>query len=684
MHASIEEVALIPNNATSFSDPPQERSHEGRRMKVLLVNMPCGSIRPPLGVSLLKSHLVRDGFDATVFNANIYFARRIGSRFYHYLSELAPVESLLGEFLFSRCLYPDRPSEPYLSFVGTYFPLEFPPTARQQLAEAEAHVDAFLEECLMRILRGDYAVVGFTTSFSQNIASLALAQRLSHLRPDTVIAFGGANCEDKMGLALHKSFPFVDLVFCGEADISFPQAIKTLAKGEPLAKIPGLVYRDSVSGASAFTSLSPQRVKSLDDLPYPDYDDFFSEYALLPAGSRTAGVPMETSRGCWWGEKHHCTFCGLNGLSMMFRTKSPERALAELTYLQCRYKVSDIQMVDNILAMDYLKTVLPKLAQATSKPAIFYETKANLTREHLTLFRSAGIRAIQPGIESLDTRVLRLMDKGTTGIRSVELLRNCREVDIWPHWNILYGFPDEPEDAYERMATNVDWLLHLDPPNVCTRLRLDRFSPLYMRAGEMGIVDVRPVQAYSLLYNLPAEAIQEIAYYFDFAYVDGRCPNAYSASLQTAVAKWQTIGDGDLTVEQIADSAVVIDTRGEQRREVILKRTAAQMYMNCLTSKTLRTLEERFGAHVQSRGVIPILEEWIQDKIMLELDGRYLSLAIDVAGSRLSKRRRKPTWHRVLRDALFPDVDTAGITRGLFSSSRSRGRPSTDIQGQQS
>jgi ribosomal peptide maturation radical SAM protein 1 len=639
-------------------------------MRVLLVNMPCSSIRPPLGVGLLKSLLSRDGFDATVFNANIAFADRLGVRFYHYLSELAPIESLAGEFLFARCLNPEIPREPYLAFLGSRFPLECPPEARDQLERAGSHVEGFLTECVTRIVDGDYTVVGFTSSFAQNMASLALAQRLKQVRPETVIAFGGANCEDRMGLGLHRAFSFVDLVFCGEADISFPQAIRALSRGESLADIRGLVHREPLDGSSAFVDLSPQRIRNLDDLPYPDYDDFFREYASLPCGSRTAGVPMETSRGCWWGEKHHCTFCGLNGLSMAFRAKSPERALAELAHLQHRYDVSDIQMVDNILAMDYMKTVLPALARATSKPALFYETKANLTREHLALFRSAGISAIQPGIESLDTRVLRLMDKGTTGIRSVELLKSCREIGIWPHWNILYGFPDEPPDAYELMATRVEWLTHLDAPNVCTRLRLDRFSPLYMRAEEFGITDVRPAQAYSLLYDLPPDTVREIAYYFDFSYRDGRCPDAYAEPLRTAVAEWQASRGGDLTVEQGSNAVTIVDTRGKRRREVVLEDLPAQIYVSCLTSKTARSLEERFQVPPRSQCISSLLEQWVAEKIMLELDGRYLSLAIDATVARLSRRRRKPSWSQVLRAALADEARGATSSRGLFSDPR--------------
>jgi ribosomal peptide maturation radical SAM protein 1 len=326
-------------------------------MRVLLVNMPCSSIRPPLGVSLLKARLVQDGHEVAIFNANINFARRVGVRFYHYLAEVAPVEALLGEYLFSHRVFPERETG-YLEFLTSKFGEECPPAALEQLAHARGQVDPFLAECLEVASERDYELVGFSSSFTQNMASLALAQGVKARRPETLIAFGGANCEDLMGLTIHQSFPFLDFVFCGEADISFPRVVEALSTGWGLDRIDGVVWRD-LDGKSGYASLAPEKVKDLNELPYPDYDDFFTQCEQLPEGSRLAGVPMETSRGCWWGEKHHCTFCGLNGLSMAFRAKEPERALAELDFLRDRYGVEDIQMVDNILDMRYLKSFLP-------------------------------------------------------------------------------------------------------------------------------------------------------------------------------------------------------------------------------------------------------------------------------------------------------------------------------------
>src|SRR4029078_9458024 len=63
-----------------------------------------------------------------------------------------------------------------------------------------------------------YDIVGFSSTFQQNIPSLALARELKRRHPGVKILFGGANCEDEMGRELHRSFPFLDVVCSGEAD----------------------------------------------------------------------------------------------------------------------------------------------------------------------------------------------------------------------------------------------------------------------------------------------------------------------------------------------------------------------------------------------------------------------------------------------------------------------------------
>ncbi|MCE0447111.1 hypothetical protein LT493_30015 [Streptomyces tricolor] len=59
------------------------------------------------------------------------------------------------------------------------------------------------------------------------------------------------------------------------------------------------------------------------------------------------------------GEKHHCTFCGLNGFAMAFRAKPGERLWAEIDRLVRRHRILDVVTVDNIIDMAYSATSCP-------------------------------------------------------------------------------------------------------------------------------------------------------------------------------------------------------------------------------------------------------------------------------------------------------------------------------------
>ena len=79
----------------------------------------------------------------------------------------------------------------------------------------------------------NYSIIGFTSQYWQQVASLALARRIKERWPDKIIAFGGANCDGVMGQTLLRLFAFVDWAFSGEADISFPRAVVQWQQGKP-------------------------------------------------------------------------------------------------------------------------------------------------------------------------------------------------------------------------------------------------------------------------------------------------------------------------------------------------------------------------------------------------------------------------------------------------------------------
>ena len=283
---------------------------------------------------------------------------------------------------------------------------------------------------------------------------------------------------------------------------------------------------------------TPAPVRRMDSLPVPNYSAYFEALSSSAIGaSIQPRLLIETARGCWWGEKQHCTFCGLNGQTMGYRSKSPARASEELLYLSKKWGVERIEFVDNILDLKYIDTLFPELARAGSKLEFFLETKSNLRFEQLRTLRRGGVRAIQPGIESFSNQVLQLMRKGCTGLQNIQLLRWCEELGITVFWNLLYGFPGESEAEYARMAELVPLLTHLQKPGYCGKIHVDRFSPLFTNAG-LGVGEPRAAAAYSYLYPLEAEQLGNLAYFFEFDYADDREPAKYAGALGEEIARW--------------------------------------------------------------------------------------------------------------------------------------------------
>jgi ribosomal peptide maturation radical SAM protein 1 len=623
-------------------------------MKVAFVNMPFGAIRPAIGVSLLKSHLAHMGVSSQILYLNMRFARKLGLGEYQYIAEQTPSQSLAGDWVFSRAAFGARVDADVLyleSFAHRF--RRIPSTSRGMttLVRARDMAEEFLGECLDQVEWGSYEVIGFTSTFTQNVASLALARRLKERFPRSVIVFGGANCEAEMGLQAHRSFDFIDFVCSGEADLSFPELIQNLMTGKDTCPIPGVISR--LDGRSRCVSLAPQRVENLDSLPYPDYGDFFEQSSGISSSYKP--ILMESARGCWWGAKHHCTFCGLNGTSMAFRSKSASRVLEEVMDLCTRYESRFIEMVDNILDMHYFHDLLPELQKRRLQLGLFYETKANLSKEQVAALRDAGILSIQPGIESFSTDILRLMRKGTTAVQNVQLLKWCKELGVKPLWNIIYGFPGENPADYEATVRLMDSIHHLQPPFGFGAIRLDRFSPNFVSSAQLGICNVRSDRSYRYIYDLPDDDLFRLAYYFEHDYDDGRDPEDYTQDVRKAVRRWQAEpANQGLVYADHGELLAIWDFRSEAKKTLtVLKGYERAVYLYCDQNRSLQHVHTFLAADgCPTVEIEPFFERLINARLMVNLDSRYLSLAVRAGNVGTQKTpmatRPKPAEHVVL------------------------------------
>jgi ribosomal peptide maturation radical SAM protein 1 len=497
--------------------------------------------------------------------------------------------------------------------------------------EMQKYARGFIRNLAAEIAADPPDVVGFTSTFMQNVPSLALAKELKKLVPGILTVLGGSNCDGPQGPALHRNFEQLDFVISGEGERSLPALLDRIAKGASVANIPGLSWRDegqTVVNPPAKTALPFAAV------PAPNYDSYFHalENSLVQHHVRPMMV-LETSRGCWWGEQHQCTFCGLNGSNINFRSKAPERIAHEVRDLAERYQVLDLIMVDNILDMKYLSTVMPEIAALDCDLRIHYEIKSNMTRGQLSSLKQANVLYVQPGIESLSSHVLRLMDKGVSAAHNVRMLRDGEDLGLNVTWNILYGFPGETEEDYRGLLKKFATLEHLQPPTGAWRIALERFSP-YFEDPSQGFMFRRPAAIYDFIYKVPRDQLYDLVYLFDSRSQGISGP--LEDELKLAVDEWaKAYPQSSLSYWTDDRGRVIVeDRRASWPEEVIeLDDLQSNVYLGMFQGAGREGVRRRLadsGYVVVDGDVEEILRYFVDRGLTFEEGGRYVSVAVEV------------------------------------------------------
>jgi len=612
-----------------------------KEKKVLLLNMPFTTITyPPIAICLLKACLEKEKIPCDTRFLNLDFASMINVDTYESICNEQNGDLFFGERLFASEVYNDNslcPDTEYVDFLKKKCPAS--DFYIQNYPLILSKIKDFLDYCIEKIYWEDYYLVGFTTMFEQNMPSLALAKRIKSLHPEIKIIFGGANCEGEIGLALHKKFSFVDFVCSGEGDIVLPKIAKSLNEKQKKFNIPGLIYRNNKMSQV----IDKESVLNLDDLPYPDYSDYFDQLnKLFPGKQVCLEVSIETSRGCWWGEKSQCHFCGLNGKMVKFRVKKVERVLDELDCIVKKYikpyHLKQLSMVDNIIAKHYFTDLLPKLKGRRTDTIIFWETKSTLNKHQVKALADANVFLIQPGIESLNTSILKLMGKGTTSLHNIQLLKYCKEYNIYPSWNILTGFPGETVSYYKEMIAIMSKIYHLQPPDQQGPFMLQRFSPYHAHPEKFGLVKKHPVEGYRYIYPFSDQEINLFAYYYKHDYQDGfNPPKKYEMSIYEMIQYWRESHNNGATLyayEQQDLSLLIVDNRNESRSsEIVLDETQAAIYLYCDSIRTLHSIydyiRKKFSNYaIRTRDIHDFLNKMTSLDLILCEDNKYLSLAI--------------------------------------------------------
>jgi ribosomal peptide maturation radical SAM protein 1 len=546
----------------------------------------------------------------------------------------------LGDWAFAGALYDDVDDSighDYAKFIRENGVTE------EELALARAvrrRVSEFISQVADDIVRMAPDVVGFTTTFQQNTASLAAARAIKQRSKNTKVVFGGANCDGPQGAALHRAFTFIDFVIRGEGEVAFPELLAILADPghADLGTVPGLCYRaddgTALVNPMQANPLPPRAIAS------PRFDAYFERFEIsVTADWVEPKLVVEGARGCWWGEKHHCTFCGLNGTSMQFRSKNPDRFVNEVLQLVRRHQVLDVIVVDNILDPAYFNSALPRLASEGYDFRLHFEVKANLRRDQFDALRAAGAVQVQPGIENLSSRVLGIMNKGVTGCQNVCTLRDAQSAGVTTTWNYLYGFPDEAEADYTSIIEQFPALHHLDPPTGADRIVVERFSPYFDRPA-LGFASLRPAVQYEHTYRLAGAELMDLAYVF------ASSPRGISGTaadrLGQAVSDWRAnYPDSSLTCEYTDGRFVLLNTRPLYTWRSAELADPAEVGLFKMLNRPRRRSMLAARLNADERFITRRIEQWTEMGLLFHDGGRVVHVATEADNQLLMRVQQR-------------------------------------------
>lgn len=581
-----------------------------------------------LGAAQIKSVLDRSGLRGKLANIYVDFAHRIGVGLNDFLAGLTSATGV-GEVLFSSVLF-DREDGYIDDFVTTFLPPEvlthtvlrgFPVSTNHLLEALVLECDAFVEEHARIIAAEKARAVGFSVTAYNVMSSLALARALSSKAPDIKIVFGGSYFHGRIGKTIFDKFEFIDYLVADEGDVVAPPLFSALSSGKDPGPFPGVWDRrrpDRYTGSSVV----PGSV--FNDLPYPDYDDYFQRldrYGLRENCRVT--VYLEGSRGCIWGQSGPCRFCGNPYAGQKYRTKDTRRLARELDYLLDRFGPEMICPTDFSLPSPHLREVY-----ANSRSArVFAPLRADASDEDFQHLGRIPNLVVLPGVESFLPKDLEAMNKGVAPLENVRFLKRCSELDLHVVYNLLHPLPKQRGSDVLSHVDIISHLSHLKPPRMLALLFWP-FTEYVEDRASWGLEDLVPRHFYSYIYPFDDDTVASLCYeYVSDNYYDAM-EGSGQESLSRAIAEWhRRWWRSHLVLTEREDCLAIVDTRfGWKPRIHRLSGIERSIVLACETPVSMDGLQM---TTCLSRAEIEVALEWlIQKKLVLKAGQEYLSLAV--------------------------------------------------------
>jgi len=604
---------------------------------VILVSMPWSLFsRPSIQIGALKAYLKLQ-FPCLNIGAHHFYlkvAETIGYKLYHSISE----STWLAETIYAAMLSPEKfkTIEKIFYREAGVKPLFRKLSFKELVSKVKKVTDSFIES----INWNKFCLAGFSVSQCQLTSSLYIIKRLKTKQPDLKFVIGGSTFAGA-SKELFKLIPEIDFVVKGEGELPLSQLVHHLGisiKTDKIPSIKGVISRESIEDDNSDIFY---QMETLSSLPMPDFDDYFD--LLQTFGSNKTFFPTilcEISRGCWWRHAQRskkikgCAFCNLNLQWDGYRSKGYSKVVSEVDNLTSRYKTLSVAFTDNALPVKESKKVFTQLKELKKDFRFFSEIRATTTMENLKIMRDAGMNEVQIGIESLSTRLLKKINKGTTAIQNLEIMKNCEQLGIVNNSNLILQFPGSDKDDVEETLRNLEFAAPFRPLRQ-VNFWLGLESPVWQNPQQFGIKALYNHPRYADL--LPQNISSSMRFLIQVYRGDLGCQKKLWKPVKQRIKAWKmeyealhynSIFEPILSFLDGRDFLIIIQKQLNNRTLTHrLKGKSREIYLFCRHHRSIKKILEHFPELSEDK-IISFLRIMVNKKLMFEENKNYLSLAV--------------------------------------------------------
>lgn len=588
-------------------------------LNIALCSMPWAIFnRPSIQLASLQAFISANSCHrVATFHPYLHIASAIGPDLYPEIAH----SGWAGEALFSALLFPDNRDEAQQLFYQTLS------TRIRKDYDFDELVDAVATACnswLSEIELHTYDLFGFSICFNQLLASLYMAKLLKTRQPSLPIVFGGSSCSGEVGKALMDQFSEIDYVIDGEGEKRLLHLCNTIGS-ERQNNVQGILCRHQDAD-----TISPLTPLSLDELPIPDYRSYFTEIRQLFSSSPfIPQLPVEFSRGCWW---NRCTFCNLNIQWPTYRCKSGKRMAAEVLSLAKNYESLHFIFTDNALPPKEADFFFDQIARSEKDFNFFAEIRGTKNRDRLQLYRRGGLTTIQAGIEALSTSLLKKMEKGTTAMDNIAMMKLCCENNIKLEGNIIVHFPTSSKAEITKTLENLKYVLPFAPLEPAAFF-LGYGSPIYHNPASYSISAITAHKNVRKLF--PDQFSQSMTSLIRGYRGDKAVQKKMWRPVYTAIADWQKFHASRTSATTVAlsfrDGKDFMIIRQEQPHGTTLhhrlRGLSREIYLATRQPTPVATILEQFP-QVSDKALDTFIDEMCRKHLMFRENNQILSLAI--------------------------------------------------------